>query len=181
MKKFVIFLRGVNVNGISIKMEELRNVMEGMLYYDVKTILASGNIIVTTTDDKMTLEDHKDKIETKLGQHFGYEAFIIIKTSEQITMILEESQNHAVPEGCHHYILLSNDRSVAQELKVQFELCAKGEKEQLILGDYGIYWIVPKGNTLQSDFGKKILGKKKFKNLLTSRTMNTIEKKKQYI
>jgi len=181
MKKFAIFLRGVNVNGISIKMEELRKVMEGMLYYDVKTILATGNVIVTTTDDRMTCEDHKKNIETGLSNHFGYEAFVIIKTPEQIKMILEESKGHVVPEGCHHYILLSNDSMIAEELMEQFELCAIGENEKLILGNNGTYWIVPKGNTLQSDFGKKILGKKKFKNLLTSRTMNTIEKLKQYL
>ena len=37
------------------------------------------------------------------------------------------------------------------------------------------YWKVPKGNTLESDFGK-IVGRKDLKNTFTSRNLNTFEK-----
>jgi len=47
------------------------------------------------------------------------------------------------------------------------------EEAKLINGNF--YWKIPKGNTLDSEFGK-ILGKKSFKNILTSRNINTIEK-----
>ena len=50
---------------------------------------------------------------------------------------------------------------------------SEGEEVQCI-NDI-IYWKVKKGSTLDSDFGK-LLGVKKFKNLFTSRNINTLEK-----
>lgn len=175
MEAFTIFLRGINVNGINIKMEELKKVLESMNYQRVKTILATGNVVLTTVEE-LTYEEHKAQIEDKLSTHFGYEANIFVKSKVQISNIIEEAKKHEVPEGFHHYLLISNDKSLGQQLKLLFEQCSKEEQEQLILGEQGIYWIVPKGNTLKSDFGNKVLGKKEFKTKLTSRTMNTIQK-----
>ncbi len=176
MEAFAIFLRGINLNGINIKMGELAKVLELMNYQRVKTILATGNVILTTSEKNVSYEDQKLQIENKLSTHFGYEANIFIKSKEQITQMIEEAKNHVVPENYHHYILINNDILLGEQLKALFEQCSKEEQEQLLLGEQGIYWIVPKGNTLKSDFGNKILGKKEFKSKLTSRTMNTIQK-----
>ncbi len=181
MRTMAIFLRGINVNGISIKMDELKSVIEAMRYKDVKTVLTSGNIIAATEEDELSYEEHKNRIEQGLSSYFGYEAYIFIKPAGEIHEIMEESTGHEVPEGYHHYILLTNESSIAGQLKAQFQTCGKAEKEQLILGKHGIYWIVPKGDTLQSDFGKLCLGKKEFKSKLTSRTMNTLQKMSKYL
>lgn len=175
MKTIIIFLRGINVNGINIRMNELSSVVESMMYVDVKTILATGNVIAKTSDDKISIEEHKNKIEAGISNYFGCEANIFIKTAKQIQDIVEESKNHEVPEGYHHYILLNNN-NIGTILKTLFERCNKASNEQLILDEHGIYWIVPKGETLQSEFGKQVLGKKKFRSIVTSRTINTIHK-----
>jgi hypothetical protein len=39
-----------------------------------------------------------------------------------------------------------------------------------------LLWIVAKGETLSSDFGSMVLGNKKYKEKLTSRNINTIER-----
>ena len=180
MEKLAIFLRGVNVNGISIKMEELRTVIETMGYNDVKTVLATGNV-VASTDEELSYDEHKSKIEEALSSHFGYEAYIIIKSATQIRDIMKEAASHEVPEGCHHYILLSKETIVGQQLMELFNTCSKAENEQFLLGEHGIYWIVPKGSTLESEFGSQILSKKAWKSVLTSRTMNTIQKMVKYL
>ncbi len=179
--KLAIFLRGINVNGITIKMDDLKKVMEELQYQQVRTILASGNILVTAMDTEIAIEKHKHRMEEALSKKFSYEAFLFIKTTEQICNMIEEASTHKVPEGYHHYVLLSDDNGIDKRLKQEFELCQKEESEQLITGEYGVYWIVPKGNTLKSEFGKKVLGKREFKSLITSRTMNTIDKMKQYM
>ncbi|HAT92783.1 MAG TPA: hypothetical protein DCS36_10405 [Sphingobacterium sp.] len=48
-----------------------------------------------------------------------------------------------------------------------------GEKGEIV--DTVFYWRVPKGNTLDSSFGK-VLGKKNLKDKMTSRNINTFEK-----
>ena len=50
---------------------------------------------------------------------------------------------------------------------------AEGEAAEIV-GEW-FYWKAPKGETLNSDFGK-ILGKKHLKSQMTSRNINTIEK-----
>ena len=180
MKAFTIFLRGINVNGISIKMEELKRVIEAMDYQNVNTVLATGNIILATTEE-MSLDEHKKRLEDGLSSHFGYDANLVIKSKEQIMEIIEEAKGHEVPEGYHHYILIHDDKSLGQQLKSLFQQCSKDEKEQLIVEEEGIYWIVPKGNTLTSEFGNKVLGKKEYKSKLTSRTVNTVQKMLKYL
>ena len=175
MEKLAVFLRGVNVNGINMKMEELRAVIEAMGYREVKTILASGNVVLTT-EEGISCEIHKSRIEAELSAHFGYEAYLILKTAQQIHEMIAEAMTHTVPEGCHHYILLSKDNTIGEQLQNLFHTCSKAEQEQLLTGDHGIYWIVPKGNTLESEFGTQVLGKKVWKSKLTSRTINTVQK-----
>jgi uncharacterized protein (DUF1697 family) len=48
-----------------------------------------------------------------------------------------------------------------------------GEKAEIV--NTVFYWRVPKGNTLDSSFGK-VLGKKNLKDKMTSRNINTFEK-----
>lgn len=199
MVNLAIFLRGVNVNGITLKMTVLKQLIESLGYSDVCTYLASGNVTCTWNhsseagvdavieagvdagDAAVELSWHKHHLETSLSQHFNYDAHVVLKTQEDVKAILMEAHNHKVPEGYHHYVLLSSSM-VGDEgkeglgLSDDFEGCMKAEHEALIVGKYGIYWIVPKGDTLKSEFGKKVLGSKKYKSLLTSRTIGTLEK-----
>lgn len=210
MINLAIFLRGVNVNGITIKMTVLKQVFESLGYSNVCTYLASGNVtctwnhsfevgssvggdagVDTVVDASVDAREaaaelawHKHHLETSLSQHFNYEAYVVLKTQEDVKAILMEAHNHKVPEGYHHYVLLSSsmagaedlERVARQELALDFDRCTKAEFEALIVGQRSIYWIVPKGDTLKSEFGKKVLGSKKYKSLLTSRTMGTLEK-----
>ncbi len=181
MDKLAVFLRGVNVNGIHIKMDELKDVLESLSYKNVITVLATGNVIATTMEKQVPYESHKSIIEEGIGSYFKYDCNVILKTPKEIHDIINETSGHTVPEAYHHYIFLSNDDSVGNRLTTLFYNCNRVDKEQFIVGDYGMYWIVPKGSTLKSDFGSKVLGKKEFKNLLTSRTINTLEKMSKYL
>lgn len=175
-QSFAVFLRGVNVNNTRMKMAILREAFVSMDYLDVKTLLASGNVVVTSDDATMTLMDHKMKIEMGLSLYFGYEAYVIVKSRQELKAIVEEASGHVVPDGHHHYLMLSNDEDLGHALRQVFDEGVSGPKELLLTEAHGIYWIVAKGNTLESDFGTKALGKEGFRDKLTSRTMNTVVK-----
>lgn len=57
----------------------------------------------------------------------------------------------------------------------EFQNSSKTENEEAKVVNSYFYWQVPKGNTLNSTFGK-ILGKKSMKDQFTSRNLNTFEK-----
>jgi uncharacterized protein (DUF1697 family) len=171
-----VFLRGINVNGNSIKMQELKNAFYEMGFSNVKTILATGNVIINFTEGSPDKDTLKLKIENGLKTHFGYDAHVILRDKNEILEIYHTAQTHKVSEGYHHYLLICNHSDLPLELKQLFDSMSHAPNEQLIIFEQNIFWIVPKGNTLESDFGSKVLGSKKYKSRLTSRNMNTIEK-----
>ena len=49
MTSYAVFLRGINVGGINIKMAALRDALQAAGFQDAGTLLASGNVVLTTT------------------------------------------------------------------------------------------------------------------------------------
>lgn len=168
--KYCAFLRGVNVNGTAMKMAEVCDVFKKAGMKDVSSVLATGNILFESDE---TPENLKQKLEKSLSEYFQYEAFLFLKTEEEVKEILENSHFEKY-ENLHIYSFICNsgdENLLMQEfLKTNHQ---EQEEAKLIKGNF--YWKIPKGNTLDSEFGK-ILGKKSFKNILTSRNINTIEK-----
>lgn len=175
-EKYCAFLRGINVNGISIKMDVLKEAFCKMNFTDVKTVLATGNVIFSVPEGNYGRQELKESIEKGLGEYFGYDAHIILQSSAEIEEIYSAAQAIAVPEGCHQYFLFCDDPAVLPELGQLFDSTRHMPQEQFIPARHGAFWIVPKGSTLESDFGSKVLGKQKYKNKLTSRNINTVEK-----
>ena len=168
--KYCAFLRGVNVNGTAMKMAEVCDVFKKVGMKDVSSVLATGNILIKSDEAPEIL---KQKLEKSLSEHFQYEAFLFFFTDEEVKQILENSPFEK-DENLHIYSFICNsgDENLLMEefLKTNHQ---EQEEAKLIKGNF--YWKIPKGNTLDSEFGK-ILGKKSFKNILTSRNINTIEK-----
>ncbi len=175
MKSYIVFLRGINVNGIKIKMAELRAVFESLGYKEVKTILASGNVSFKTDEDH-TENELKGNIEAALKRVFNYEAFIVLMKKSALLDIFIETETMSIQSNYNHYLLLSNEPAIGKELEDFFGRCSHSEGEALIVSDKAIQWIVKKGDTLKTEFGKKILGSKRYKSILTSRNIGTLKK-----
>ena len=174
--KYCAFLRGVNVNGISIKMQDLRAAFVEMGFTDVQTILATGNVVFTIPEETSYGQDLKSFIEKELSRQFHYEAHVFLRSGEEIQKALVAAQAMCVPKECHNYLLLFDDNELLTELRVLFDSLSHLQEEQLRTFECGAFWIVPVGSTLASEFGSKVLGSKKFKSRLTSRNINTILK-----
>ncbi len=175
-KNYCAFLRGINVNGTSMKMDALKAAFIEMGFADVKTVLASGNVIFSSAGEDSSAQELKSSIENGLSGYFHYDAHVFIRDGKEIREMLDAAQTNHVPEECHHYSLLFDDRELFTNLKQLFDAMPHAPHEQLTLHSSGAFWIVPKGLTLASDFGTKVLGSKQYKSRLTSRNMNTIQK-----
>lgn len=168
--KYCAFLRGVNVNGTRMKMAEVCEVFEKAGMQNVCSVLATGNILFSS---EKTESELKPILENELSSHFGYEAFLFLKTENEVKAILKKNPFQAA-NNFHHYVFITAENT-ASLLKEKFETCQKSKGEKGMLIDDIFFWQVEKGNTLDSDFGK-ILGNKSFKEKLTSRNINTLEK-----
>jgi len=161
-------LRGVNVGGVNMKMAELAEVARGLGYDDVVTVLASGNVLFTTTDAAATA---KERLETALRERFGYEAWVHVLTQDAVRKIVD-AYPFVRAADLHAYVIFAMDAATRAALR-GVELDAG--REEVVPGDGVLYWTVPKGLTLDSAFGKA-QGSGKHKQWLTTRNLNTLEK-----
>lgn len=165
--KYCAFLRGVNVNGTSMKMAEVCKVFSNAGTSEVSSVLATGNLIFSS--DK-SAADLKIILEKAMSEYFNYEAFLFIKSEKEVVAIFENSP-FTKADDLHIYAFVGTE-DIESVLLEEFN---KSEHENATIIENIFYWQVPKGNTLDSDFGK-VLGKKSLKNKITSRNLNTIEK-----
>lgn len=168
---YCVFLRGVNVNGIAVKMDALREAFRVMGHPEAKTILATGNVVVRLEDPAA----EKASIERTLSEIFSYEAYVLLRSEEELAAACAAAKDIAVPPDFHCYLLILEDGTLAP-LAEAFGSLPHMEGEQFFPLGRDAFWLVPKGSTVDSPFGSKALGSRRFKSVLTSRNMNTVEK-----
>lgn len=168
--KFCAFLRGVNVKGTAMKMAAACAVFENQGLKNVSSVLASGNILFASDKQENEL---KAMLEKAMSAYFNYEAFLFVKSEDEIKAIV--AQNPFTPQPDFHIYGFVGINAIEKTLMQEFEKSEKsvGEEARIVGGNF--YWRVPKGSTLDSDFGK-ILGRKNLKDCFTSRNINTFEK-----
>jgi len=168
MTRFVALLRGVNVGGVTMKMADLAEVVRGLGYDDVTTVLASGNVLFTASEPAGVA---KERLESALRQRFGYEAWVHVLTREAVAKIADA---YPYPRSAdrHAYVVFILTAEVRDEL---LAVTLDASVEQAQAGDGVIYWSVPKGSTLDSAMGRA-QGSSKHKPWLTTRNLNTLEK-----
>ncbi len=79
---YVAFLRGINVGGKTVKMDILKKSFEEIGFANVRTLLASGNVLFEseTSDEPVLVR----QIESKLREVFGFEIIVQIRTKEYL-------------------------------------------------------------------------------------------------
>ena len=170
MKNFCAFLRGVNVKGTNMKMADVCKVFSDAGMENVSSVLASGNILFQSDRESAEL---KKILEKAMSEHFHYDAFLFIKNEKEINDIFKNNPFSFV-ENFHNYIFIGSEK-VEKTLLEEFDKSTKEKGELGKIANQIFYWQVPKGQTLNSTFGK-VLGKKSLKNKMTSRNANTFEK-----
>lgn len=167
---FCAFLRGVNVKGTTMKMADVCAVFEKAGMKNVSSVLASGNILFSSDKSKNEL---KTMLEKAMSEYFNYEAFLFLKDKNEIEIICDKNPFEADSE--FHIYGFVGVFEIEKTLMTAFEKGKKVKDEKAKIVENNFYWKVPKGNTLESEFGK-VLGRKDLKNAFTSRNINTIEK-----
>ena len=87
MSRYVALLRAINVGGHVVKMDRLRTLFEQLGFSDVKTVIASGNVLFSSSARTIAaLEDH---IERALASALGYEVTTFIRTAGEMRAVAE--------------------------------------------------------------------------------------------
>jgi uncharacterized protein (DUF1697 family) len=84
MTTFVALLRAVNVGGRKVPMSDLRKVVEGAGFDDVRTYIQSGNLVFTGKGRRADIEA---KLEQVIGAKFRFEVPVVVRTAEEWSAI----------------------------------------------------------------------------------------------
>ncbi|MBU8812410.1 DUF1697 domain-containing protein [Mycolicibacterium goodii] len=168
MTRYAAFLRGVNVGGINIKMADLARVLTDTGFDNVRTILASGNVLLDSASDA---NEVRTTAERALREAFGYEAWVLVYDVETLAQISAAYPFEREVEGHHSYVTFVSDPDVLDELAA----LPPGAAEKAQRGDGVLYWQVARSATLDSAIGKT-MGKKRYKSSTTTRNLRTLDK-----
>lgn len=171
MTRYVALLRGVNVGGITLKMVDVQAVFSGLGLSNVKTVLASGNVLFDSDDEAADL---KPRIEKALSDRFGYEAWVHVVDLDTIERIVRDFPFDSGREGWHPYVIFTSDDGLADDL-LALEGSLDNEQESIRRGNGVVYWTVERGSTLSSTFGKAT-GRARYKETTTTRNLRTLQK-----
>jgi uncharacterized protein (DUF1697 family) len=170
MTRYAAFLRGVNVGGVNLKMAELAAALRDAGFDNVRTILASGNVVL---DARGSAASVRKKAESTLRETFGYDAWVLVYDLGTVAAIAEGYPFEPEVEGHHSYVTFVSDPAVLDELAGLAD--EAGPEEKIARGDGVLYWQVPKSATLDSTIGKT-MGKKRYKSSTTTRNLRTLGK-----
>ncbi|BBX72457.1 DUF1697 domain-containing protein [Mycobacterium shinjukuense] len=170
MTRYAAFLRGVNVGGVNLTMAEVAAAFTDAGFSKVRTILASGNVVLESPADVAAV---RATAEATLRERFGYEAWVLAYDIETVHAIVEAYPFDREVDGYQSYVTFVADAAVLDELSA---LAADaGPNERISRGDRVIYWQVPKGGTLDSTLGQT-MGKRRYKSSTTTRNLRTLNR-----
>ena len=170
MPTYIAFLRGINSGkNPTTKMDVLKQAFEDIGFKNVKTVIASGNVIFeTASTDKKKLEQ---KIENGIARTIGFHSDTIVRTIEEIQTLVKKNPFKKIkltPET-RLYVTF-----IKKEGKSLFEFPMEG-KGYTILGifDDTVCLVIYLAETKTPDV-MKILDKNWSPN--TTRNWNTLER-----
>ena len=170
MGSYAMFLRGINVGGINIKMADLRDALKDAGFADAKTLLASGNVVLSSNLGAAAV---KRECEKCLRTTFGYEAWVVVVPAGRVAELVDACPYPEDDKSTHTYITFSSDTAVLDELEAAG--AAIDGQDQKRLGPEALAWLAPAGGTLDSPFSK-ISSKPRFKAATTTRNLRTLIK-----
>lgn len=167
MKKYIAFLRGINVGNIRIKMPDLQNAFHSMGFENAETFLQTGNVVF---ESEKSISEIKVTLEKGLSETFHYQAFVLLYEFTALADIIKKYPFEK-DENNHAYVIFVEGEIILKELMA----IADGIEEEIAEGNTVLYWKVPKGESLTTPFAK-ITAKAKYKSTTTVRNINTLEK-----
>ncbi|MCL3861345.1 DUF1697 domain-containing protein [Actinotalea sp. K2] len=169
MTRYAIFLRGVNVGGVTVRMADLREVLGRLPLEGVATLLASGNVVCRYDGDAGAL---KALVEGALREAFGYQAWVVVVTAERLGELIDACPFPADSASTHTYVTLCSAPHVLDELEAAVT-AADHDAQEVRLGPEATAWVAPRGGTL--DTPRSVLAAaNRYKQFLTDRNLRTL-------
>ena len=169
-RRYVAFLRAINVGGRVVKMTALKRIFESLNLAEVETFIASGTVIFTSSSGPARLES---LIEKGLAKALGYSVATYLRTTDEIAAVAARDPfGTPVPEGGRIYVgFLRQPPSPSERRKVMALATAA---DTFAVDGRELYWMcaVPSMESIISGATlEKVLGQP-----ATLRSVNTVRR-----
>jgi uncharacterized protein (DUF1697 family) len=135
MKKFAAFIRGINVGGITLKMEDIKGIFVGLGFNNVITYIQSGNIVFDSSEtDKALLEE---RIRESIATKSNLDVAVFVKTKEQIQSLVSNNPFGKTMDEKRSYVTMLD--SVPAGGKLDAIKAINSAKEKFILKKDVVY------------------------------------------
>lgn len=175
MKRYIAFLRGVNISGKNkVSMAELKNGFEELGFEKVKTYLNSGNVIFSSEEDDIGA--FADRIAMMIKNQFGLDIPVFVISKESLEDILHNAPDWWGNENKEIYDNLIFIMPPVTFAEVFNEI---GEPKEALekIKNYKevIFWSFDRKNYQKTNWWSKTASVS-ISNKLTIRTANTVKK-----
>ena len=169
--RWVVLLRGVNIGGVRFPMKDLAAALRERGYADVRTVLASGNVLLTTeVDDPAAVAE---SVRAVIHEGFGFDVAALAVPVPVVRTAVEEYPFPRTADR-HAYVVFAERTEALAELLDSAGPLDRAV-EQVATGEGVLYWDAPKGETLTTSFGRHY-GARQKSGAVTTRNLNTLEK-----
>ncbi|MEZ3160262.1 DUF1697 domain-containing protein [Microbacterium sp. BWT-B31] len=180
MSVWIALLRGVNVGGAAIRSAELAEVFRGLGFDGVRTVLASGNVRFQTATAPADRAHLKRRIESALGERFGYEAWIVLITQGELQAAIDRFPFDAGDATRQPWVVFCSDEASRGELAEAAASLDDTDADRVVFARASrdiavVYWNPRTGTTTDTPFAK-VLSKSRFKATTTNRSLRTLAK-----
>ena len=171
MPRQIALLRGINLGPRNrVPMPELRELLTGLGYDDVATVVQSGNIVLTSNAEPAQLETDLRK---EIAKAFGVDTPVIVRTRTELEKVVTDNPlTAAVADPKRFQVSFLSDTcpaAVARELEA-----ADVAPEQVAVRGREIYaWHI---NGIQKSPLAKLLTDQRLGVTATARNWNTVTK-----
>jgi uncharacterized protein (DUF1697 family) len=171
--RYAALLRAINVGGHTVKMKELCAMFEAMKLSNVRSVIASGNVLFDTRASAAAALE--TRIETALRRSLGYGVETFLRTSEELDTLAAHdpfAANDPVLEGHRVHVLFTRSPLTGVEEKQVLALAT--DYDDFAVFGREIYWRT-RGNSSDSTITPAMFGRA-FKRPTTARNVTTVRK-----
>ena len=139
MAVWVAFLRGINVGGNrKVPMAELRSLCEDAGLSDVRTLIASGNLVFSSS--LRSAAKVRELLEGEIEQHFGFPVVVVVRTPKQLRDVVDGLPFDDAEHAHVSFLVSGGERAAVADL--QDALINDAQLE--VVGDHA-YLLTPNG------------------------------------
>jgi uncharacterized protein (DUF1697 family) len=170
MSRYVAFIRGINVGGVVLKMEDLKKMLEYIGFSNVSTYIQSGNALFESK------ESNKRKMEAEIAQEIknkvDRDIVVIVKTVDELRRIAEAHPLAGLGDEKNLYVTVLSYDPTGPDVEILMETMNEVDRHEVMHRAVYSYYGQGYGNSKRSNnFIEKIL-----KVSATTRNWSTMRK-----